>query len=230
LLSDVLEHRIIPNVKMYSHPFTMTSISFFLNLIRPQQQQQLTNITSKGMENENAHEQRNYYYWCLLRTQYITSHSTAEFWHTGPTAIDLMVQLFHRVVIRQLVDDHLPNASTNTILVVLMLPIRDQIIRFIHRILLYVQNDRHWWEKERASDKMTLSGSKRKDAKRTKPISFTTVLSKNLELYKSAAASILTITSNENCLQYFLPDSDIRTMLRLQMDELMEDQLEKMQN
>jgi hypothetical protein len=222
LLLDLLQHVILPETMLYNHPLTGAIISFFHSLIRPKK------IETRGKdqtESKNASEKQNYFYWCILLCHHVTDHSTEELWRTGPTAIDISVQLLHRIVVRQLVDDHLPSASSNTLFIISLIPARDQIIRFIHRVLLYVQNDRRWWDAEQA-----IRNEQGQESKRKKPLSFTRILSENVELYKSAAGSILSIPSNDDSIHYCSPNPDIRSMLTLQINELLEDAMEELQN
>jgi hypothetical protein len=222
LFLDLLQHVILPDATLYNHPLTSATVSFFHGLIRPKKMESGEQDQS---ESENAEEKQNYFYWRLLLCHHVTDHSTEELWRTGPTAIDVLVQLLHRIVVRQLVDDHLPNASSNTLLIISLIPVRDQIIRFIHRVLLYVQNDRRLWETEDAHSKEQGQESKRK-----KPLSFTTVLSENVELFQSAAGTILSIPPNDDCIHYCYPGPDIQSMLTLQINELLEDATEQLQN
>ena len=118
----------------------------------------------------------------------------------------------------QHVDDHLPGSCV-ALAAIAQTPVRGQLVRFLHSTLLAVPEGCRLWEQEREIT-TTTSGSSKKPA-----ASFTTVFSECLDLYTSAAALILTIPEdgNSNCKAHL----DIPAMLKMQMDELAEDQLEK---
>lgn len=222
ILLDLLQHVILPDAKRYSHPFTKASISFLHSLIRTQNKED----EGRGhIDNHGLESKRSSFYWSLLLCRHVTDRSSEELWCTAPTAIDVLVRLLHQIVLRQLVDDHIPNASSNTLLVVSLSPVRDQIVRFLHRALLYVQNDRRWWEIERAK-----KDDQNKEKKYKMPLSFTAILSDNVEIYKSAVGALLSISPSDDCIQVCTPSPNIRSMLKLQVNELAEDATEELQN
>jgi hypothetical protein len=210
LLASVLnlfELYILPDNDLHSHPITIECIAWL---------QELASQRRRGTVDDRMTTKRNLR---LLRTQQATAKSTAELWHFAPTAIAVAVQLLHRVVIRQHMDDHLP-ASPVAIAAVELTRVRDQLVRFVHGILQAVQEDRRRWEKERAN-KTSGGGHHQKQA-----LSFMAVLSECLDYYTSAAAALLAIP--DDGVSYCKAHPDIQVMLKMQMDELAEDQDEKL--
>lgn len=200
---DLMELFILPNDDLHSHPVTTECVSWLQELASQRRQE-----TVDDRRTTKANQ-------ILLRTQQATSRSTAELWHYAPTAIAVAVQLFHRVVIRQLMDDHLPSTPV-ALAAVELTRVRDQLVRFLHGILQAVQEDRRHWEMVRESK---TSGC------RKQALSYMAVLSECLDLYTSAAAALLSIPSDG--INYCKAHPDILAMLKMQMDELVEDQEEK---
>ena len=267
ILLDVLEYTILPNISLYTHPFTITCVRWIQGLIEKPLVQLSTsseaistnadlgfydddtddvkNNISTGSSSHGSNNyttNSNYYYWRLVRTQNVTTDSTAELWHTSPTAINLLLQMFTRIVLQQMSHDHIPSEAVD---VIPLLPLRDAIIRFMHCILLQVQKDRQLWEqqhyrmKQGAATASASNNNKVTTKKRMRPIlSFIIILSDQMEIYKSMITVLLSSNnpaSVANCDNgitnslYCLHD-DLYAMLQLQLEEITDDQYEKLQH
>ena len=210
---DVLEHVIIPDATLYAHPITLEIIAWFHTLA--------TAPPHRRGSASLPHPQT----LRLLRTQQATTRTTAELWHFAPTATAVAVKLFHRVVVIEQ-NQHLPvpkarAARFNTI--------RDQLVRFFHALWQAVQEDRRQWEREQQRPETNNKNQR-------SPISFLMLLSECQEWYTSAAALLLAIpsdldTSKTSSPLYYNPcrmHPDLLAMIKMQMDELAEDQMEKL--
>ena len=186
---------------------------------------------------DNYTTNTNYYYWRLLRTQNVTTDSTAEQWHTSPTAINILLQMFTRIVLHQMSHDHIPSEA---VLVLPYLPLRDAIIRFMHGVLLYVQKDRQLWEQQHYRMKQLKAlAPKTATKKRMRPIlSFIIVIGEQVEIYKSMITTLLSSNhpasrTNYDCgitNSYYCLNVDLYAMLKLQLEEITDDQYEKLQH
>jgi hypothetical protein len=190
---DVLEHVIVPNHELYTHPVTLEYIAWLQTLLRQQQ-------SDIRAEDDDSPRPPNFGF-LLLRTRQTTCESTAQKWHFAPTAVAVAISLLHKIVVRQSLDDHLP-ASPSALAAPALSPLRDHLVRFFHGLYLAVQNER------RNQSTLTL----------------TTVLSERIELFKAAAARILSIPPDSHYPGK--AHSDIRTMLQIQMEELADDRAE----
>ncbi len=262
ILLDVLEYTILPNITLYTHPFTITCVRWMQGLIEKPLVQLSTsseaiatnidlgfydddtddvkNYSSSSHSSNNYTTNSNYYYWRLVRTQNVTTDSTAELWHTSPTCINLLLQIFTRIVLQQMSHDHIPSEAVD---VIPLLPLRDNIIRFMHCILLQVQKDRQLWEQQHYRMKQgqatATATTKATTKKRMRPIlSFIIILSDQMEIYKSMITVLLSsnnpasmascdngITNSLYCL-----NDDLYAMLQLQLEEITDDQYEKLQH
>jgi hypothetical protein len=234
IVVDILEQIIIPNDDLHMHPLAFSCIAWFQTGL----QYNYSAVTSR---NELI---------LLLRTKQPTSKSTPTLWRYGATAIDVSIQFLHIIVVRQLLKDHDPESREYQIGIRLC-SIRDTIIRFLHNVLLYVQDDRkrlgkeqklqvHNDGKEHGCNK-TPSNPKNKEY-----VTFMSLILEYRELYTSAAASLLynscsgytssyysnndheTRSSAENQLPFGVQvHPDIRLLLQHQMQELDLDQEEE---
>ena len=261
MVLDVLEYTVLPNMNLYTHPFTMTCVRWMHRLIEEplallssssstSPQDMAMNIdngmfddiddkngSSNNGSSNNYTTKTNHYYWRLLRTQNVTTDSTAEQWHTSPTAINILLQIFTRIVLHQMSHDHIPSEAE---LVIPFLPLRDAIIRFMHGILLHVQKDRQLWEQQHYRMKQLKAvAPKTATKKRMRPIlSFTIVLAEQVEIYKSMITILLSSNnpaSVDNCdcgitNSYYSLNEDLYAMLKLQLEEITDDQYEKLQH
>lgn len=227
LVVDILEQIIIPNDHLHMHPLAYSCISWLQTAIP-------YNYSSLSSMNELL---------VLLRMKQATSKSSSELWRYGATAIDVSIQFLHIIVVRQLLKDHEPDSLEYEVGLQLC-TIRDQIIRFLHNVLLRVQDERKQWEKEEPNNLQctNVEGSghvKTNDSSlkgKKEVVTFLSLISEYKELYTSAVASLLynsintnpttdasdtASRSSKNELQIGVTvHPDIRLMLQIQMDEL----------
>jgi hypothetical protein len=133
----------------------------------------------------------------LIRTRHATTRSTTELWHFAASSIGVAARCFHRVVLVE--TDGPPGTPVDRSSTTL----RNSLVRLFHVVLRYAQEHRRQWE---------LSGDKNRP-----PTSFLSLISEYKNEYLSAAATLLTEDDLER---------DVQAMLRLQMDEVAEDQEE----
>jgi hypothetical protein len=139
------------------------------------------------------------------------------------------------------------HVSSDVNIVIPLLPLRDQIVRFMHRILQHVQRDRQILEQEYERRKQmkaaaaldtstTTNGTTSTTTtskKRMRPIlTFIIVLSGQVEMYKSMILTLLASAGNGGSItsSYCGLRLDIQAMLKLQLEEIMDDQYEKLQH
>lgn len=207
--ADLLERIVIPDVSLHAHPMSIECVLWLQTMAAVKSgSTSPTTTTMQKMCNR------------LLRTQQSTTRSTAELWHFAPSVIAVAIQLFHTVVIRQHLEDHLMPPSRAALQAIALSRVRDHLVRFFHAVVQAVQEDRHQWEREHQIEPKTDTINNREFA------SFLTVISECQELYTSAATLLLATPDKEHNL--YPIHSDILAMLRIQMDELAEDQMEKL--
>ena len=210
---DLVEGLVLPDddCRYASHPVTTECVRWCQALASQQHTQSLED----RIRNQQSLR--------LLRTQFATARSTAEWWHYAPSAVSVAVQLFHKVTIQQHLEDHLP-ASPVAQAALALQPVRDHLIRFFHAVLQAVQEDRRQWEREQQQQEEAENSS---SSNKREVVSFMMVLSECQELYTSAAALLLAVPPDKE-FNLCMVHPDVQAMLRMQMDELAEDQMEKL--
>jgi len=214
---DLVEGLVLPDddCRYASHPVTTECVLWCQALASQQHNQSLED----RIRNQQSLR--------LLRTQFATARSTAEWWHYAPSAVSVTVQLFHKVTIQQHLEDHLP-ASPVAQAALALQPVRDHLIRFFHAVLQAVQEDRRQWEREQQQqEEVENSNSSSSSSSKREVVSFMMVLSECQELYTSAAALLLAVPPDKE-FNLCVVHPDVQAMLRMQMDELAEDQMEKL--